>query len=214
MASRSPGALPRLIAAALTLVFVVVAGVVKLDGSFPGDRWALMELHDAIGTRLDDPMVVVGDVTDTLPLIVVSVVAIALLMGAGRRRDALLVLLVVGVVWALNPLLKEIVARGRPDVRPSPESTSKFGFPSGHAAHTAGLLGAVVLVARTRPSRVRAASLGGALVVVVGFSRLAIGVHHPTDVLAGWLWVGAWIAFLWSARIRRSPRDHAPEPRV
>ncbi|NIR39637.1 MAG: phosphatase PAP2 family protein, partial [Actinobacteria bacterium] len=38
---------------------------------------------------------------------------------------------------------------------------------------------------------------GAVVVGLVGFSRLAIGVHYPSDILAGWLWVGAWAALVW-----------------
>jgi undecaprenyl-diphosphatase len=73
---------------------------------------------------------------------------------------------------------------------------SRYGFPSGHVAHTAALAGGLVLVAAAGRARA-VAFVGGALVVaVVGFSRLAAGVHYPTDVLGAWLWVGAWLAVL------------------
>ena len=188
-----------IVAAAFSLAFVVVGGCVMVAGSFPGDRRALVVLHNVVGASTDDPMIAIGDATDTLPLVGLAVVVAAVLLLAGRRTDALFLLLGIGVACTLNPVFKEIVERSRPDVWPSPESVSRYSFPSGHAANTAALVGGLVLIAR--PERRRLAfALGAFVLLVVAFSRLAVGVHYPSDIVAGWLWAGAWTTLLWSAR--------------
>ena len=75
-----------------------------------------------------------------------------------------------------------------------------FRFPSGHAANTMALYLAAVMVLDTHRWRTAIVTLGAAAVGVVGFSRIAIGVHYPSDVLAGWLWVGAWAVLLWPSQ--------------
>ena len=186
-------------AALFAVMFVAVAGCVMIAGSFPGDRRALVALHDVVGTSMDGPMIAVGHATDALPLVGFAVVVAALLLWARRPMDALFVLLGIGVACALNPVLKELVERSRPDVWASPESVSMYSFPSGHAAGTAALIGALVMVVRPQ-RRNLAVAIGGVVLVVVGFSRLAVGVHYPSDIVAGWLWTGAWTSLLWSAR--------------
>lgn len=197
----------RLVAAALGVVFLAVAAWVEIASSFPGDERALVEYNAAFGTTIDDPMVAIGLVTNSLPLHIAALAVVALLLRAGRRHDALIVFVAVALVAVVNPLLKQWFARPRPDIRPSPEEVSTYAFPSGHAANTAALAGALLLA--TRGTRwFRTAVIAGALIVViVGFSRLAIGVHYPSDVVGGWLWVGAWIALLWSLT------DPGPNPR-
>lgn len=186
----------RWITAALFAGFVVLALVVELAGDMPGDDWMLETMDDAFGTDLDDAMVAVGAATDTLPIAIAWALVVVALLVADRRPDALLFFVTVIVAMVGNRLLKELVARPRPDVRPSPESTSTFAFPSGHAANTLALAGAVYLIAPVtwrRPVLV----IGAVAVVLVGFSRVAISVHYPSDILASWMWVGAWLTFQW-----------------
>ena len=178
---------------------MAVAACVMIAGSFPGDRRALVALHDVVGTSMDDLMVAVGDATDTAPLVGFAAAVAALLLWARRPMDASCLLLGVGVACSFNPVLKEVVERSRPDVWASPESVSRYSFPSGHAAGTAALVGGLVMVVRSRRRRL-ALSIGAVVLGVVAFSRLAVGVHYPSDIVAGWLWAGAWIALLWSAR--------------
>jgi membrane-associated phospholipid phosphatase len=101
-------------------------------------------------------------------------------------------------------LLKEVFDRQRPDVGsavPLPESAS---FPSGHAAAGAASLGALAVLAAERLPSLRARvvlwALTGALGLAVGLSRIALGVHYVTDVVAGWSFGLAWLAACLLAR--------------
>lgn len=189
------------VAGAAVLAFLVIALVVEVRGDFPGDRRVLIELDETFGTDLDDAMVAVGAVTDTLPLIGVWIVGAGVLWQLGRRRDARLFVVTVLVAMAGNRLLKEVFARPRPDIRVSPESVSTFSFPSGHAANTLALVGAIWLVSPSGRRR-WVAVVGSSLVALVGFSRVSISVHFPSDILASWLWVGAWLVVVWRWRLR------------
>jgi membrane-associated phospholipid phosphatase len=152
------------------------------------ERDVLIWLHD------DDATVaqVVSDLTELAPLAAVAVVVLLVLLALRRWRDALFFTAGVGVVWAVNPLLKELVGRSRPDLWPLPADVSEYSFPSGHAANTAALVGALVLILRRRPAFL----LGAIVVLGAGWAQLALGRHYPTDVLAGWLWALAWIALV------------------
>ncbi len=110
-------------------------------------------------------------------------------------------MVVVGVVWAFNPVLKQVVARSRPDLWPAPTELSEYTFPSGHAANTAALAAAAILIAWSTRYRTSAPVAGVVFVLVVGLSQLALGVHYPSDIIAGWLWAGAWAALVWSFRV-------------
>ncbi|MFG1815687.1 phosphatase PAP2 family protein [Kribbella sp. NPDC049174] len=149
----------------------------------------LVWLHD------DDATVAqaVSDLTDLEPLVAVAVVVLVVLLVLRRWMDAMFFAAGVGVVWAVNPLLKELVGRSRPDLWPLPPDVSEYSFPSGHAANTAALVGAVVLILRRR---LPAVLTGAAVLLVVGWSQLALGRHYPSDVLVGWLWALAWVSLL------------------
>jgi membrane-associated phospholipid phosphatase len=198
----------RWVALLCLIAFVVVAARVAADGPLPGERWALIELHAIFGASIDEPMTVLSDVTDTLALGALALVALGVLLLQARWRDATLLVVAVGVVLAVNPLLKDVVGRSRPDIRPPPEAVSPLSFPSGHAAATAALFGALLMVAHGSRLRTFAVVLGAAFLGIVGFTQLVLTVHYPTDIVAGWLWVGAWIAFV--ASLNAIPSEHPP----
>ena len=199
----------RITSAVLFAAFVAIATWVAAEGPLAGDRWALIKLHEVFGTSIDDEMKLVGDATDTLALSVVAVVISGVLLLQARPRDAARFVTAAMFVFVMNPLLKQVVGRSRPDIRPPPEELSSLSFPSGHAAGTAALAGAILLVVRGGRPRKFAVIVGAAFVGIVGFSRLALTVHYPSDVLASWLWVGAWIALVSSLRPphRRTSRE-------
>jgi undecaprenyl-diphosphatase len=175
---------------------------VLVDEPLPGERRALTELRDAIGTSLDDALKAVRDATDTRPLAGAAATIAVLTLVRRRTADTLAFASGFVLTVSLNPLLKELVDRDRPDLWPRLVSVSRFSFPSGHAANSAALaLGVVLLV----PPRHRRLALvgGGAGLLLVALSQLGLGVHYPSDIVAGWLWAATCTAAVWSVRGRR-----------
>ncbi len=191
-------------AAVSFVAFAIVAAWVEIDGSFPGDTRVLEEVYGLFDTALDDPMVAVGAATRNIPLLIGAAAVTGTLLRAHRKHDASTFLLIVGVAFVVNPILKRLFERARPTVRVSPEDLSTFSFPSGHAAATAAIVGGLVAIATTSSGRWRVAIVGGAAVVLVGFSRVAIAVHYPSDIIAGWLWVSGWTLLVIAIRRDRS----------
>jgi len=120
----------------------------------------------------------------------------------GKRGAALTVLVAVGTGLLLSSLLKTGFDRPRPDLVPHGTTVYTASFPSGHsmlAAITYLTLGA--LLTRFRPSfQVRLFTLGMAvlLTLLIGISRVYLGVHWPTDVLAGWTIGACWALLCWT----------------
>lgn len=120
-----------------------------------------------------------------------------------NRRTAIAVFLFLSVLsgWLASTGLKIIVARARPDVVPHLVDVNDLSFPSGHAmvsAVTYLTLGA--LLARTqrfRATRIFVMAAGIFLAVIIGLSRIYLGVHYPTDVLAGWVAGSLWALGCW-----------------
>ncbi|HET6469869.1 MAG TPA: phosphatase PAP2 family protein [Geminicoccaceae bacterium] len=116
-------------------------------------------------------------------------------------REALLLLLAIGGGMVLVTLMKSGFDRPRPDLVPHGTRVVTASFPSGHAmmaAVTYLTLGA--LLARAQEHwRVKAYLLGFAVLVtvLVGVSRVYLGVHWPSDVLAGWVAGASWAALCW-----------------
>jgi membrane-associated phospholipid phosphatase len=141
----------------------------------------------------------VAGATDLLPLAVVTGVLVAGLLLRGRARAAAQVAAASAAVWLVNPLLKSLVARPRPDLADLPEHLSEYAFPSGHAANTAVLLGGLAVVVLGSPGSLRrrvAWGVAALAFLVVAASQLALGRHYPSDLLAGWLLAAAVLALL------------------
>jgi undecaprenyl-diphosphatase len=119
------------------------------------------------------------------------------------RRWSALGIFLAAIVGAsvLNALVKFSFHRARPEVVPHLAEVSNASFPSGHAMISAATYMTVgALLAHTQPSRaVRIYLLGLAAIlsILIGLSRLYLGVHWPSDVLAGWTFGSAWALAFW-----------------
>lgn len=199
--------------------FVEVADEVTEGESQAFDRAVLMTLRDAEGQALG-PTWVGEFMRDITALGSTGVLAGLVLMVAGylwldRRRPVAIFVVVSTTLGALVSFgLKAIFARPRPDlVTPSVEVFSK-SFPSGHSAMSALVyLTLGVLLSRvqdTRATRLFLLASAGVITLLVGTSRVYLGVHWPTDVVAGWALGSAWAAASWLVfdRLDRStPQD-------
>jgi undecaprenyl-diphosphatase len=136
----------------------------------------------------------------------IAIGAILALLFLRLRREAIVLGLTVAVGWGLNTLLKHAVGRDRPEIVPHLMAAGGDSFPSGHSFNSAVVFLAVALAFATlsRRESVRATVLGAAVAVsvAVAWSRVWLGVHFPTDVIAGWLGGAGW-AFLACALLHR-----------
>jgi undecaprenyl-diphosphatase len=177
----------------LLVGFVLICCWVGLAGSLPGDERALVEIHQAAAARFDVPMQAVADGSNLEPLAVVAGVVTAVLLWRRRWVDAIAFVGAVVVVWVVNPLLKALIARGRPTVRADAPDVSEYSFPSGHAANTAALGVALVVISWDTRWRIPMLVACTLFVALVGASQLVLGVHYPSDILAGWLWAAGFV---------------------
>ncbi len=134
---------------------------------------------------------------------------IGFLLMARKWGASLLVLVSIGGGMLLSAGLKNLFARPRPDLVPHGVEVLTASFPSGHAtlsAVTYLTLAALLARVQSRP-RVKTYLVGVALVLtlLIGASRVYLGVHWPTDVMAGWCvgaaWaMGCWVVAVWLQR--------------
>jgi undecaprenyl-diphosphatase len=134
-----------------------------------------------------------------------TLAVLGFLLLQGKPRVTMMVGLTVGGGMLLSTLLKRGFARPRPDLVPPSVLVHTASFPSGHAMLSAVVyltLGA--LLARVQPQRrlkIYVLTLAVVLTVLVGLSRLYLGVHWPTDVLAGWIAGAAWALLAWCVAV-------------
>src|ERR1700704_6210722 len=137
--------------------------------------------------------------TSVLTIVVVGVAGF--LAVSGLRHAAVMVLASVLGGVLLSNSLKAGFSRARPDLVPHDTVIYTASFPSGHATLSAVVyltLGA--LLCRTQSSvavKAYILSVAAFLTMIVGVSRVYLGVHWPTDVIAGWLLGGTWALLCW-----------------
>ncbi|MET8796502.1 phosphatase PAP2 family protein [Nocardia sp. NPDC004568] len=146
---------------------------------------------------LRDIVMAVTEFGATLTLVGVLAVGVVWLLLRRLPRLAVLVVLTGAGGLILNPVVKELVARLRPVVGTPVHHTDGWSFPSGHAMSSLVCYGILLLVfapvLHTKARRV-VSVCAVLLVAAVGLSRVALGVHYLTDVLAGWLLGSLWLA--------------------
>ncbi|MGK7869554.1 phosphatase PAP2 family protein [Falsiroseomonas sp. E2-1-a20] len=135
-------------------------------------------------------------------VLVLLILAVSVFMALRRLWHAAgLLLAAVGSGILASTLLKAAFDRTRPDLVPHGSYVSTASFPSGHSMMAAVVyLTLGVLLARVEPDgRVKVFVLGCAvlLTLLVGISRVYLGVHWPTDVLAGWTVGAGWALLFW-----------------
>jgi undecaprenyl-diphosphatase len=156
-----------------------------------GPPWVQAALLDL--TSLGSPVI--------LGLVVLAVVGFLLLQT--RYRTALFVLITSASAWFVNYSLKNSFERSRPTAVPHLRDVSSPSFPSGHALTSAVVyltLGAVLMhVAKGRLAKIYCLSAAMMLTLLAGISRVCLGVHYPTDVIAGWIVGLLWASLCWGA---------------
>lgn len=136
------------------------------------------------------------------PLIILTLAAVSgFFIVTKRYGAALYAVLSVGSGAALSYTLKQYYARPRPDLVDHLDTVHTASFPSGHALVTTvaylTLAAIVIGYLETRRARAYVISVAVLVAVMVGVSRVYLGVHWPSDVAAGWALGAAWASFSW-----------------
>jgi undecaprenyl-diphosphatase len=165
------------------------------DPSRPvGPAWLEVALLDV--TALGGPTIIV--------LVVGAVVGFLCLQT--RYRTAMVVAAAAASGELVNHLLKQSFMRPRPSVVPHLRDVSSASFPSGHAMESAIVyltLGVMLMrVAEGRITKVYCLAIAVTVTVLVGISRVYLGVHYPSDVLGGWIFGFLWASICWLAEQR------------
>ena len=193
---------------AMVWIIAVLAGNVLSGETRQFDEWVLSSLR-----RADDPRqlrgpswltLVAQDITalggpTVLGLTVLAVTGYLFLHGL--YRNGLFVFVASTGGWVLNSTLKQLFSRTRPDVVPHLREVVSSSFPSGHALTSAAVfltLGALLMrIAEGRLAKYYCMAIAMFVTLLVGMSRIFLGVHYPTDVVAGWLIGMSWALLCW-----------------
>jgi FMN phosphatase YigB (HAD superfamily)/membrane-associated phospholipid phosphatase len=154
-----------------------------------------------------------------LVLTAATVAVLAALAWRARRREAVFLLIVMAVSPLLEQALKHLFERVRPSAESAVLSVNGYAFPSGHAMSSATFALALAVIAWPTRWRWSAAGFAATFALLMGLSRVYLGVHWLTDVLAGWVLAVAVVAATYlimesvtARRLRRSPKRRTATP--
>ena len=172
-----------------SFVFIGFALIVSGDaGPTPGDAEAIDVVDSLRGAFLTDLAKVFTELGSTPVLVLLTAVAGGVLATRGRWTELAVLMVAVTIILIAVPVTKEIVDRPRPGG--ALVEVSGSAYPSGHAAHSVFYAWLALTVAiRVRPGWRYGSTLivaGIALTVLVGLSRVYLGVHYLSDVSGGW----------------------------
>ncbi|MBA3414908.1 MAG: phosphatase PAP2 family protein [Chloroflexia bacterium] len=189
------------IAAAICLGLAIALSLAAMrDDPFPGDLSIILAVQAPEAPILDSLAWALTRLGRFLPMAAIGGVVAALVWRRGASNDAAVVVAAT-LLYPLNWFLKALIDRERPADGAAGvfERASGLGFPSGHAFGAMLLFGTMAILAASRigPRMRRATVVAGCLglALAIGWSRVRLGAHWPSDVLGGWLW-GAGFALL------------------
>jgi undecaprenyl-diphosphatase len=213
--------------AALLLMTVAVWGAIALSEAVKEgetarwDRWLLesARLPDDLA-KMKGPVwlsEVVREITalGSFVFLAGSTISVASFLWLSRkRRTAVFLTIAVLSGGVASSMLKLVFSRPRPDVVPHLSHVASASFPSGHSMVSAvtylTLGGIVMAVVEGRLLKMYVLGMAVLLTALVGISRVLLGVHYPSDVLAGWTFGLAWSEACWLAHAAMTGRLRTP----
>ena len=193
------------------VTFAKLANDVREQDTLGIDRWSLLQIHSHFGSKLLDTIIpATTDIGGTMGILVLTGLFVGACVYKRRFNRALFVFIAVGGTVVLNLILKSMFARLRPELWDRLIIENGFSFPSGHAMATSALALAIVIALWGTRWRIAAIITGVLYVFYVGYTRLYLGVHYPTDVLGAWMISFAWVALVYIIFSSVKLKPHAP----
>ncbi|KAF1016142.1 MAG: Phosphatidylglycerophosphatase B [Stenotrophomonas maltophilia] len=184
-------------------VFVALADEVHAFESFHFDAPLLWQMHGLHSPALDRFFVLLSRLGYAWFLIPADVLIVLALLWRRRWREGTFVGLAFVGSALLNMGSKQFFQRERPSLWESIAPESTFSFPSGHAMGSATLAATLVLLAWNTRWRWPVLVLAPAFSILVSVSRVYLGVHYPSDILAGWCAALVWVVGCYLVIFRR-----------
>lgn len=196
--------------------FAELADEIHEQEAIPFDEPILHFAHALAREGFDRFFVLTSEIGYRWGVVPFDIALVLLLTALRRYREATFAAIALGGSALLNLAAKPAFARARPSLWESITPELNYSFPSGHAMGSMTLACVLVLLAWRTRWRWPVLAMMVPFVVLVGLSRVYLGVHYPSDILAGWAAAMVWAVavFLTVYRIHLRPwhRNAAVEP--
>ncbi len=187
--------------------FATLVDELREGGGFFFDQPIQLALHQMVTPGVDAFFVLMSKLGYQFGVVPIDVGLLGFLVWRRRYRDGLFFGLSIIGALILNLAAKNYFGRVRPDLWTSIAPEVSFSFPSGHAMASVALGVAVMVLLWTTRWRWWAIAGASLFIVLVGVSRIYLGVHFPSDILAGWSAGTAWVLLM-----HQVVAGHAPTP--
>lgn len=179
------------------------------DGGFSWDVPMLLAVHQTAQPRMDAVAVYLTRLGVFWGVFPIAMVIALFLLRKRRWHQLAYFLTVLSGSILINRTVKLLLHRVRPHLWQSPAPELDYGFPSGHAMSSMTLVAALVILTWRTRWRWLVLVVGGLFVLAIGWTRLYLGVHYPSDVLAAWTVSIAWVV---GVSLLLKPNATSPHP--
>ena len=190
--------------AALVFAFKELAEGVVAEATLDLDV-AVLETINARSSRTWNEIIpVLTDLAGPVIIPAVTVILIGFFIWTKEAYNGLYIALTLGGTFLVNTLLKLYYHRTRPELWELLVEEQSFSFPSGHAMISMALALSLIVLVWNSYWRIPSLILGGLYILGIGYTRLYLGVHYPTDILGGWLASIIWVGMVTKIMMNRS----------
>jgi undecaprenyl-diphosphatase len=179
------------------------------EGGFPWDVPILLAIRTTASPQLDvfvSEFTKLGVFWGVFP--VATIIGLALLFRRRWRSLTYFLTTLLGSI-VINLTAKQLLHRVRPHLWESPTPVFDYGFPSGHAMSSMTFIATLTILAWHSRWRLPIIIGGGLFVLAIGWTRLYLGVHYPSDIVAGWL-----VSIAWAIGVSLLIRPHLTQPKT
>lgn len=174
--------------------FSVIAHQIREGATLPFDRAVLLAIHEHAPASLSPAVIALTEVGGPVGTVAMTGTLAVLLWVRRRKFAAITIVASVGGAAVMNLVLKSLFERARPDLWERLVHEVSFSFPSGHAMVSSALALSLMMILWRTKWRWLTVGLAGLYMFLIGFTRLYLGVHYPTDVIGGWLVSLGWVS--------------------
>ncbi|MDQ3093736.1 MAG: phosphatase PAP2 family protein [bacterium] len=182
-----------LVFALLVIAFIALAREIRENETLGFDNVVLLSINGYSSPQADNWVVALTDLGGLYGVPIITIGLASLFWIKNKKSRVLKLLIGVGGAAVLSVVLKLVFERDRPELWERLVTENSFSFPSGHAMASSAIGASLVLALWNTKYRVLSIIISTTYVLLVAFSRLYLGVHFPTDILAGWLVSVSWV---------------------